>query len=358
MTGVVRKSNLNWGASMIDPYKVLGIRATASLQEVENAYRDKLVKHHPDRGGDHWAYEQVQAAYAEIIQNWQTYKEEPERSAEESPAHVSAGPTEWDLAIRRWHFTIVAVFLIACFAVGGVLWLAGILGAAIYVGAGIVMGTMVVVWCFYGMTWLLSVSFSAISRHPAVCAASGGAFISYLYGAGRMLAAGEFIVCILAAGVAITCVYACLCLCLVCVAVIGANVLERTLPAHPHPRWSICDANGVSLKAENGELLRVSTDEIRAMAKNGQITASSKLWREGLLPEYRSADLIDELGDIFARPTIAAIIVRSARQLSVFEVWTLLSDPATEWSTVGKALGAVVFLCVAAALQISWVRFR
>jgi hypothetical protein len=50
----------------MDPYKVLGIEADASPQEVKRAYLAMAAKYHPDAGGDAWAFEQVRQAY-EII---------------------------------------------------------------------------------------------------------------------------------------------------------------------------------------------------------------------------------------------------------------------------------------------------
>lgn len=51
----------------MDPFKILGIRPTATRREVEAAYREKALKHHPDRGGDAWAFEQVNWAYQEAL---------------------------------------------------------------------------------------------------------------------------------------------------------------------------------------------------------------------------------------------------------------------------------------------------
>jgi hypothetical protein len=47
----------------MDPYKVLGVERTAVRSQIEAAYREKALKYHPDRGGDAWAFEQVQRAY-------------------------------------------------------------------------------------------------------------------------------------------------------------------------------------------------------------------------------------------------------------------------------------------------------
>ena len=50
----------------MDPYKILGIDKNASLEEVQRAYRMKARKHHPDMGGDAWAFQQVREAYEKI----------------------------------------------------------------------------------------------------------------------------------------------------------------------------------------------------------------------------------------------------------------------------------------------------
>ena len=46
-----------------DPAAVLGVAADASLQEIRDAYRQKSKKHHPDLGGDEWAFRVVARAY-------------------------------------------------------------------------------------------------------------------------------------------------------------------------------------------------------------------------------------------------------------------------------------------------------
>ena len=37
---------------MFNPYEVLGVSSTASLEECKKAYRTFCVKNHPDNGGD------------------------------------------------------------------------------------------------------------------------------------------------------------------------------------------------------------------------------------------------------------------------------------------------------------------
>lgn len=50
-------------SGQIDPYKILGVSAEATLDEVRRAYRRAATKYHPDAGGDAWAFQQVQQAF-------------------------------------------------------------------------------------------------------------------------------------------------------------------------------------------------------------------------------------------------------------------------------------------------------
>jgi DnaJ domain len=47
----------------LDPRTVLGVSPAASLDEIHNAFRSKSKKHHPDLGGDEWAFRMVARAY-------------------------------------------------------------------------------------------------------------------------------------------------------------------------------------------------------------------------------------------------------------------------------------------------------
>ncbi len=47
----------------IDPHKVLGVSATASLQEIRDAYRQQAKRYHPDAGGEEWAFRILAQAY-------------------------------------------------------------------------------------------------------------------------------------------------------------------------------------------------------------------------------------------------------------------------------------------------------
>jgi hypothetical protein len=47
----------------IDPSEVLGVGADATLGEIREAYRAKAKRHHPDAGGEDWAFRVVSQAY-------------------------------------------------------------------------------------------------------------------------------------------------------------------------------------------------------------------------------------------------------------------------------------------------------
>jgi hypothetical protein len=47
----------------LDPAEILGVPATASIQEIREAYRAKTKLYHPDKGGDEWAFRVVTKAH-------------------------------------------------------------------------------------------------------------------------------------------------------------------------------------------------------------------------------------------------------------------------------------------------------
>ena len=57
----------------LDPRTVLGVSLTASLDEIHEAFRSKSKKHHPDLGGDEWAFRMVARAY-EVLKTTMTMK--------------------------------------------------------------------------------------------------------------------------------------------------------------------------------------------------------------------------------------------------------------------------------------------
>ena len=54
---------MGFHAFSLDPRTILGVSPGASLEEIHEAYREKSKKHHPDRGGDEWAFRMVARAY-------------------------------------------------------------------------------------------------------------------------------------------------------------------------------------------------------------------------------------------------------------------------------------------------------
>ena len=47
----------------IDPLKVLGVSANASLEQIRDAYRQKAKRYHPDAGGEDWVFRILSQAY-------------------------------------------------------------------------------------------------------------------------------------------------------------------------------------------------------------------------------------------------------------------------------------------------------
>ena len=89
----------------MDPRKVLGVSADATLDEIQKAYRLKAKKHHPDMGGDAWAFEHVQEAYQALINAAAQSKPKPQtRSKPQStarPKNRSANKQNPDASGRR-----------------------------------------------------------------------------------------------------------------------------------------------------------------------------------------------------------------------------------------------------------------
>lgn len=71
---------MGFHAFSLDPRAILGVGTGATLEEIHEAYRAKSKKHHPDRGGDDWAFRMVTRAY-EVLK---TTAEAP------SPTHAPA----------------------------------------------------------------------------------------------------------------------------------------------------------------------------------------------------------------------------------------------------------------------------
>ena len=46
-----------------DPFKVLGLKRSASDEDIKTKYRELILIHHPDKGGDHEEFIRIQQAY-------------------------------------------------------------------------------------------------------------------------------------------------------------------------------------------------------------------------------------------------------------------------------------------------------
>jgi hypothetical protein len=80
----------------IDPLKVLGVTANASLEQIRDAYRQKAKRYHPDAGGEDWAFRILVQAYellcsARVVRA--THVESPPRTAHaHTHTHASRAP--------------------------------------------------------------------------------------------------------------------------------------------------------------------------------------------------------------------------------------------------------------------------
>ena len=74
----------------LDPRSVLGVSSDASMEEIDKAYRAKSKKHHPDLGGDEWAFRIVARSF-EILKS-------TAGSIGEKPSYATAvvpDPSSW-----------------------------------------------------------------------------------------------------------------------------------------------------------------------------------------------------------------------------------------------------------------------
>jgi curved DNA-binding protein CbpA len=74
----------------IDPYTVLGISRDASHEQLREAYRAKSLKHHPDHGGDDWAFRIVVRAYESLSQS-PRHAPEPARHPDQPEGRIQPG---------------------------------------------------------------------------------------------------------------------------------------------------------------------------------------------------------------------------------------------------------------------------
>lgn len=77
----------------MDPRKILGVDDQASKDDIQRAYRRQAKKHHPDLGGDSWAFQQVQDAY-EALSNPQPQTKSKPPTAPQSQTSPRASKTK------------------------------------------------------------------------------------------------------------------------------------------------------------------------------------------------------------------------------------------------------------------------
>jgi len=76
----------------IDPHAVLGVAPGASLHEIREAYRHKAKQHHPDVGGEEWAFRIVSQAYEMLSTARVLQATQAEFRTSPAPGHVSPDP--------------------------------------------------------------------------------------------------------------------------------------------------------------------------------------------------------------------------------------------------------------------------
>jgi hypothetical protein len=75
-----------------DPAEILGVAHGARLEEVREAYRAKTKKHHPDAGGDAWAFRLVNRAYELLCCSRVASRLVEEERPDQPPRHPGTEP--------------------------------------------------------------------------------------------------------------------------------------------------------------------------------------------------------------------------------------------------------------------------
>lgn len=88
-----------------DPAEVLAVSPSASLEEIREAYRAKSRKHHPDAGGDEWAFRLVVRSYEMLSQArvaaYFVDEEEERRPSAARPRPAAGKQGEAGFSVRR-----------------------------------------------------------------------------------------------------------------------------------------------------------------------------------------------------------------------------------------------------------------
>lgn len=89
---------MSYHSFSLDPRTILGVGPDASLDEIRDAYRAKSKKHHPDVGGDEWAFRMVLRAY-EVLKTTAASPSEKSRSERVADVGQAGQPPDWE---RIW----------------------------------------------------------------------------------------------------------------------------------------------------------------------------------------------------------------------------------------------------------------
>lgn len=61
---------------MKNHYQTLGLPDLSSLHDIRRAYRKLALQHHPDRGGDTEKMQEINAVYAFLMKNKESYDQQ------------------------------------------------------------------------------------------------------------------------------------------------------------------------------------------------------------------------------------------------------------------------------------------
>lgn len=127
-------------ATILNPYKILGIAEDATLDEIKAAYRERARRYHPDAGGDAWAFQQVQQAYEMLLEKHGGSDAEDEGVSAATPADVSqSSPARPDGTARSMpphEMAIIAGVIALLVALMYWQWVWRVLAVAAAIGLG------------------------------------------------------------------------------------------------------------------------------------------------------------------------------------------------------------------------------
>jgi hypothetical protein len=115
-----------------DPYAVLGLDRTATMEQVQAAYRERSRRYHPDVGGDAWAFKKVQEAFDAIVvernRSDDSAKSSDDGQASAAPPAVSPEQKNWFERLPDWQQAAIVVgtvllIIVGVFGISAVLWL-------------------------------------------------------------------------------------------------------------------------------------------------------------------------------------------------------------------------------------------